>query len=160
MLLVDTYIGPSNIQEIGLFAAENIKKGAPIWEFNPNTTQVFWKKQFLSICSNMSLPAILEFINHSYIKDGNVYYLNDRTKFINHSVDPSIAFKNSKLEIAIKNIKKGEEITENYALSYDKSDFFNWDLAEKISSKEVLVNFLSKQLTKINLPQQGFLVNF
>lgn len=65
MLLVETYIGPSDIHGIGLFAAKKIKKGTSIWEYNQNTTQMFWKKQFLAMCSEMPLPAILEFIDHS-----------------------------------------------------------------------------------------------
>jgi SET domain-containing protein len=158
MLLVDTYIGPSDIHDIGLFAAERIKKGTPVWEYNQNTSQVFWKKQFLSVCCGPSLPAILEFIDHSYIKEGNVYYLNDRTKFINHSVDPNIAFKTSKLEIAIKNIGKGEEITENYSLSYDKNDFFFWDLAAFQGTKDTLISYLRDQLTRSVRPQNNFLI--
>jgi uncharacterized protein len=158
MLLVDTYIGTSEIHGVGLFAAENIKKGTPVWEFNQNTSRVFWKKQFLTTCDDMSLPAILEFLDHSYIKEGNIYYLNDRTKFINHSLNPNIAFKSLKLEIAIKDIDKGEELTENYSLSYDKNDFFFWNINPFSNSKEKLIPFLRDQLTTKVRPKQFFLV--
>jgi SET domain-containing protein len=36
MLLVKTTIGPSQIEGIGIFAAEPISKGVPVWEFNPH----------------------------------------------------------------------------------------------------------------------------
>lgn len=158
MLLVETYIGPSDIHGIGLFAAERIKKGTPVWEYNQNTSQIFWKKQFLSVCNDLSLPAIWEFIDHSYIKEGNVYYLNDRTKFINHSIEPNIAFKSTKLEVAIKDIDKGDEITENYSLSYDKNDFFFWDLSSFQGTKDTLISYLREQLTRNVRPQTSFLV--
>ncbi len=158
MLLVDTYIGTSEIHGVGLFAAENIKKGTPVWEFNGNTSQVFWKKQFLAKCSSMSLPAILELLNHSYIKDGNIYSPSDRSKFINHSLDPNIAFQSLKREIAIKDIGKGEELTENYSLSYDKNDFFFWNINQFSHSKEELMAFLRGQLIKKVRPRQNFLI--
>lgn len=156
MLLVKTYIGPSKIHGIGLFAAENIRKGTVVWEFNQNTTQIFWKKQFLSICNGMSLPAILEFIDHSYIKDGNIYYLNDRTKFINHSTTPNIAFKTSKTEFAIRDINAGDEITENYYLSYDKNDFFCWDSICNYTSKVDLLRYMKSELLVKSKPVRNF----
>jgi hypothetical protein len=33
MLLVPTYVAPSPIQGLGLFAAEEIPAGAPVWRF-------------------------------------------------------------------------------------------------------------------------------
>lgn len=159
MLLVETYIGTSQIHGIGLFAAQKIRKGTPIWEFNSNTTQVFWKKQFLSICNTLALPALLEFLNHSYIKEGNIYYLNDRTKYINHSLMPNVAFKSTKLEIAIKDINIGEEITENYLLSYDKNDFFFWDLELQSKNKETICAQLRERLLIKTRPKQGFIID-
>lgn len=35
MLLVPTYVAPSAIQGLGVFAAEPVTEGAPIWRFEP-----------------------------------------------------------------------------------------------------------------------------
>ena len=158
MLLVDTYIAPSKIHGIGLFAGADISKGTPIWKFNQNTCQIYWRKQFINICWDLSLPAILDLLNHSYLKEGNIYYLNDNTKFINHSLTPNIAFQTTTLEVAIEDIKKDEEITENYSISYDQNDFFDLKLASYNGSKKLLIKYLSEQILIKSRPKQSFLV--
>ena len=149
MLLVKTYLGVSKQNGIGLFAGENIMKNTEIWRYNDNTTQIFWKKQFLAICSQLSNEAIVDFIKHSYIREGNVFYLNDNSRFINHSLDPNIAFRNSKSEIAIKYIKKDEELTENFFISYDENDFSRWSLPSEFNSKEDLLHYMRRKLLEI-----------
>ncbi len=153
MLLVKTYLNNSDQHGIGLFAAEDIKKGQVIWELNEVTSRIFWKKQFLSICTGLSHPSLLEIINHSYLKDGNVYFLNDNAKFINHSMSPNIALKDIKTEVAIKDICAGEELTENYMLSYDSNDFFFLDIDKHLSKRQILTilkNNFGNSLNNLN----------
>ncbi len=65
--------------------------------------------------------------SHDYIQiDDNLYVghnskkeFNDTEVFINHSCNPNTGFKNNLSVIAIKDIKKGEEIVIDYAMFYD-----------------------------------------
>ena len=158
MLLVKTYIGPSEIHGFGLYAGEDIKKGDSIWQYNQITTQIFWKKQFLQICSTLSYWALKDFITFSYLRSGSIYYVTDRTRFINHSLSPNIAFKNDKTEIAVRDIKAGEEITENYLLSYDTNDFFHLNF-DSVSTKEELIQMLSDQIQLPGRPNSRYSLN-
>ena len=138
MLYIKSYLKQSEIHGIGLYAAEDIKRGKVIWKEHPKTTQTFLKKQYIKHCSQFSYPALLDFLSYSYIRNGTIYYLNDNTRFVNHSDDPNIAFITDDCEVAIRDIKAGEELTENYLLSYDKNDFFNLDIYEENGKKELL----------------------
>jgi SET domain-containing protein len=146
MILVRTFLSTSSIHGMGLFAAENIRKGSLIWQYHPNTTQVFWKRQFLAKCFSMPLSASLEFVNYSYVKEGNIYYLNDNLKFINHAPNPNVEFNSYKSRVALRDIEKGEELTENYLSSYDEGEFLSWRLPKDISSNDELIIRLKELL--------------
>src|SRR3546814_1178092 len=49
MLLVKTYVAPSRIHGLGLFAAERIPRGARIWEFNPVMDRFVSREEFESL---------------------------------------------------------------------------------------------------------------
>lgn len=146
MMMVTTTLGHSLAGGLGLFAAWPIKKGEIIWQQDEASTQVFWKKQFLAMCTHMSLESILDFIDHSHIKNGNVYYFSDDSMFIKHSKDPNIAFVDDRTKIAIKDIGRGEELFENFHLSYDEEDFSGWQIPREFETKEELLKFLKKKL--------------
>src|SRR3546814_18826761 len=57
MLLVKTYVAPSRIHGLGLFAAERIPRGARIWEFNPVMDRFVSREEFESLP-----PAAREFL--------------------------------------------------------------------------------------------------
>jgi SET domain-containing protein len=138
MLFVNTKIANSDIHDVGLFACDDIEKGTQIWTLNPLTTQVHWKRKFLDISKTLPLPVLREFVHNSYIRQGCVYTVNDRTRFINHSEDPNIGFQSNKSIIALRDIPKGEELLEDYFISYDKDDFFFLDISQYSNKKELL----------------------
>jgi uncharacterized protein len=146
MLLINTHIQPSEIHGLGLFAAEDIPKGTWIWKFHSNTTQVFSQRKFLSVCQELSFHALKNFIDYSYIRKGKIYYINDNTRFINHSTTPNVGFLSNLSEIALQDIKKGDEIIENYHNSYDENDFFRMDIDLKITDQIQLFNQLRLHL--------------
>jgi len=151
MLIKKMKVSASSIHGIGLFADEDIKAGDVVWEYNPLTTQVFSKSKFYLVCQGLSLQAIGDLINFSYIKNNKIYYINDNTRFINHSTHPNIRFDNDNQEIALRDISKGEEITENYLQSYDENDFFvSIDIDQHQTIEELLftLNKVLKQKTK------------
>lgn len=157
MLLVKTFVAPSLIHGLGLFAGENIPKGTIVWKFHRQTTQVFSKRNFILLCENISLPSMLDFIDYSYIRNGSIYYLNDKTRFINHSSNPNLAFQSDRFEIAIKDIKKGEELTEAYNLSYDKNDFYFLNIP-KSKKQENILKYLKKSFFEKNKNNHYFSV--
>lgn len=142
MLLVKTKLAPSLVHGIGLFADQDIKKGDLIWEFDHISVEVFSPEEFCDLCDEIPLIGIQELTNYSYIKDSQIYYVCDNARFINHGLEPNIAFINHRYEAATRDIKKGEELIENYLSSYDANDFFQYSDLLQVENKDLLVNYL------------------
>lgn len=122
MLLVKTKIGPSKIEGIGLFAAEFIPKGTPLWKFMPGFDVVKEKKDLASL-SEASREQFLKYSSNF----GGKYVLGfDDSRFWNHSEQPNVKQDFSSdpfgIEIAARDIEEGEELTEDYKLYDDDFD--------------------------------------
>ena len=63
MLLVETKIGPSSVEGIGLFAGEFISKGTPVWKFAPG----FDLEIDPNDLNQLSAPARKQFLRYSYL---------------------------------------------------------------------------------------------
>lgn len=118
MLLVRTYVAESPIHGLGLYAGEDIPKNTIVWKFNPIIDK------FIDPEEIPTLPEhIQEFINtYAYLlEETNNYCLGlDNDRFTNHSENPNTkAIMGESKVIAIRDIKKGEEITSNYR-EFDK----------------------------------------
>ncbi len=125
MLTIKTYLSPSDIHGIGLFASKSIPAGTVVWKFSNMVDRVFSEKDFLEICRTSPEPCLAHFLNASYLRGGNYFYLTDNARFINHSDKlRNIAFVNDYTEVALRDISAGEELLEDYQLSYDAMDFF------------------------------------
>ncbi|MDX1775953.1 MAG: SET domain-containing protein [Desulfobulbales bacterium] len=124
MLTVKTYLAPSVIHGIGLFAAESIPANTIVWQYNNHIDRVYTEKLFLDICRSAHPQTLQHLLNSSYRRGGRYFYLTDNSRFINHSEFPNIAFTDDYTEVALRKIKADEEILENYLLSYDTSDYF------------------------------------
>ncbi len=116
-MLVKTILKESPIHGIGLFAAEDIKAGTKIWEFTKGFDQRFTREEILSF------PDLLQIYMYKYCwrsKKSLLYCLaSDNGKYFNHSENQNSesCYEDSQEEIctyAIKDIKTGEEITDNY----------------------------------------------
>lgn len=131
MLTIKTYLAPSSIHGIGLFAAEELPAQSLIWEFNPLVDKVYSERAFMKICRKSSEHSLKHFLNSSYRKGGRYYYLTDNARFINHSVPhANIAFRDDYSEVALRRILPGDELLENYQLCYDNSDYFFQEMAD------------------------------
>lgn len=110
MNLVKTYIAPSKIEGLGMFADEFIPKGALIWRVSGLdhvlTEDELFKKE-------MSLTQLNHFYKYSYKHRGEFIYCSDENKYCNHS-DNANTMSDYKTQVAILDINKGEEITCNY----------------------------------------------
>lgn len=117
MLHVKTYLDRSKIHGIGLFADQNILKGTIIWNFTPNFDLKFTRNQI------KRLPRQVQKYLENYVwlskKSGKYCFSSDNGKYFNHSDNPNVlsAYYDKEEEVvtkAIRNIKKGEEITDDY----------------------------------------------
>ena len=117
-------IKKSNIDNRGLYANLDIKKGTRIIEYKG---KIITKKQVEENEKFDNDKAIYLFnINKRYDLDGDFKY--NTARLINHSCDPNCEVTGTGLKIwvyAIRDIKKGEELSYDYGFSFDK-DFKNY----------------------------------
>jgi SET domain-containing protein len=109
MLLVKTYLDKSKIHGIGVFAGEFIRKGTKMWRFVEGYDRAYSPKEFARLPK-----AARNFLSHyAYRVDGEILFTVDNDRHINHSDDPNTYLKGG-YAIARRNIRKGEEITNDY----------------------------------------------
>jgi SET domain-containing protein len=117
MLLVKTRIAASSIEGIGLFADQFIPQGTVVWS---------WLDGFdirLNAEKLERLPhqARETFLRYSYLSTRTGLYVLcfDNGRFVNHSEHPNLIDASSPdseegLDIALRDIAEGEELTSNY----------------------------------------------
>ena len=111
-------IKKSKIDKNGLYANQNIKKGTRIIEYKGKIISV--KQSEVSPKFDNRKAIYLFNINKKYDLDGDFKF--NTARLINHSCDPNCEVFGSGLKIwvyAMKNIKKGEELSYDYGFSYD-----------------------------------------
>ena len=116
MLKVKTYVGPSTIEGVGLFAAEFIPAGTLIFQ-EDEYTQFITREDY----NNMS-EIQREFIDRYSYFNGGVYKVSmDNDRFTNHSSTPN-TIDLGDVTIARLNIREGEEITADYKDLFETND--------------------------------------
>ena len=112
-------IKKSNIDNKGLYANQDIKKGTRIIEYKG---KIITRKQAEENPKFNNDKAIYLFnLNQKFDLDGDFKY--NTARLINHSCNPNCEVDGVGLKIwvyAIKNIKKGEELSYDYGFSFDK----------------------------------------
>ena len=116
MLLVKTKIGPSKIEGVGLFAAENIKAGTKVWVLEPKLDMSLSKEEV----DNFSPSAQEQFYRYAYLDKVTKKYLlcGDDARFFNHSETPNCDDSAYDSIYALKDINVDEELTVNYGVFY------------------------------------------
>ena len=118
MLLVHTHLAPSAIHGLGVFAAEPIARGSEVWRFTPG---------FDLDLDPQALEALPDHVREWLMVYG---YLDPRlqrfilccddARFINHSATPNLrpefAREPHGVDLALRDIAPGEELTVDYAL--------------------------------------------
>lgn len=93
----------SRIDKRGVFTARDFKKGEVVLKWRPK------------ILEKLKVDKLSNNEKHHIDRVGKKYFLMQAPeKYVNHSCDPNTKAKNH-CDVAIKNIKKGEEITSNYS---------------------------------------------
>lgn len=117
MLLVKTALKPSSIHGIGLFAAEFIPSGMPIWKHCPIIDIKFSEEELVPL----SPPAREQIAAYSYRQRSTGLYVlcGDDARFLNHSTTPNcIDVKGADgqgITMAARDIQLGEELTCDYS---------------------------------------------
>jgi len=131
MLIVSCEIGPSKIHGLGVFAKENVKKGAVVWVSHKDFDVYYTEEQINRL---HEVPRANMF-DHVYInpKTGKYVLCGDEARYMNHSDDYNIVSHHFASEeearsfglgdevdwvegisIAARDITKGEELTCDY----------------------------------------------
>ncbi len=112
-------IKKSKIDKNGLYANKDIKKGTKIIEYKGKIITV---KQSENSPKFDNEKAIYLFnLNKKYDLDGD--FKSNIARLINHSCDPNCEVCGKGLKVwvyAIKDIKKGDELSYDYGFGYDK----------------------------------------
>ena len=113
MMIVPTYVAPSPIEGVGLFAAAPIPAGAVIWVLEEKLDLL------LSEAELTALPQLqrgfIERYGYRHMTKPGMFVLEfDNGRFMNHADDPNTDFTDPHKGWAIRAIAEGEEITCNY----------------------------------------------
>lgn len=117
MLLVKAWVGPSQIHGLGLIACEFIPEGTIVWRLVPGFDLLFTEEEL------QQLPhpprAIISYYGHFDTRINKHVLSADDDRFTNHSDNANLRFLGDH-SIAIRDIREGEEMTDNYN-EYGKS---------------------------------------
>ena len=113
MMIVPTYVGPSAIEGVGVFAAAPIRSGSAIWQLSESLDLL------LTDAELAELPALqrdfIERYGYPHMTRPGLTVLEfDNGRFMNHDPSPNTDFTSPKIGWAIRDIAEGEEITCDY----------------------------------------------
>lgn len=99
----DVEVKDSEIQGLGVFATRDFKKGEVVlkWDLSNQIS----KEEYERLSNKEKIYVVFD--------EGKFFVMQEPYKFVNHSCKSNTRSKNF-CDIAIKDIKKGEEITSNY----------------------------------------------
>lgn len=110
MLTIRTYVGPSFIHGMGVFAAEPVRAGTRVWVLDPTIDVEITPEQIAALPD----PAREVALAHSFVnEDGRMILSRDNAVFFNHSAEPN-TLAEPEGNVALRDIAVGEELTEDY----------------------------------------------
>jgi SET domain-containing protein len=112
-MMIKTFVAASEIQGLGVFAAEFVPEGAELWVLNPKFDILIYPVEIDNL-----LPHMLDYVqrySYPHLELEGVRVLDcDDGKFMNHSERPNTDFRVFDRGYALTDIAAGEEITCNY----------------------------------------------
>ncbi len=116
MLLVRTLVDKSQIHGLGLFAAERIDEGTPVWRFTPGL-DLDLDPSALEIQPALARERLAHY-GYIDIRLNRYILCCDDARFINHSETPNLrsdfSLEPHGVDIATRDIMAGEELTIDY----------------------------------------------
>jgi uncharacterized protein len=113
MLMVSTYVAPSAIEGLGVFAGEPIARGQLMWSLNPKF-DIFIQVREIETYPPHLQDYIARYTYPHLEMEGVVILDSDNGKFMNHSLAPNTDFRIFDKGYALVDIAQGDEITCNY----------------------------------------------
>src|SRR5438105_13825753 len=116
MLLVPTRLAPSIIHGLGVFAFAPVAKGTPVWRFAKGFDMEFDP----DIRDGLPEHVRTFFSQYGYLDRhvNRIILCFDDARFVNHSDTPNVGTDYHQdsygLDVALRDIAAGEEITMNY----------------------------------------------
>ena len=114
MMIVPSYVGPSTIEGVGIYAAAPIRAGDTIWILEERFDLLLPATE-LAALPELQRQFIERYGYPHMTRPGIVVLEYDNGRFMNHSDDPNTDFRNPDMAWAIRDIAEGEELTCNYA---------------------------------------------
>lgn len=111
MLRVPTYVGPSPIAGVGLFAGTHLPAGTVIWEY---TEGVDWRIERHDLAL-FPEPYQSKLRHYLYQEDSGDFVLcGDNAKFMNHSDEPNCDDPEGEYTVTNRDVRADEELTCDY----------------------------------------------
>jgi SET domain-containing protein len=121
-MAVKVYLAPSKIHGVGVFALRDLQKGEQLYaDYTPKVFTLTYSdlKKVDQPIRDLILGQWPQIINGSHF----AYPTTRIQAYINHADKPSYDAQNDTL---FKDVKKGEEITENYRAIPNYAKIFPW----------------------------------
>ncbi len=113
MMMIKTFVAPSEIQGLGVFAGEFVPEGGELWALNPKFDILLHPGEIENL-----LPHMRDYVqrySYPHLELVGVRVLDcDDGKFMNHSDRPNTDFRRFDKGYALPDIAAGDEITCNY----------------------------------------------
>jgi SET domain-containing protein len=113
MLLISTYVAPSQIEGLGVFAGEFVPAGNLIWSLNPKFDIFFLETELAPLPPHVQTFLARYSYPHLEMPGYRVVDV-DNGRFMNHSLTPNTDFRVFDKGYALVDIAQGDEITCNY----------------------------------------------
>jgi uncharacterized protein len=114
MMLVPTYVAPSPIEGVGVFAAAPIPAGTLIWQLAQGLDRLIRASEIADLP-----PLFQQFVerySYPYPHDPEQLIVElDNGRFMNHSEAPNTIFSDPDAGYTIRDVAAGEELLCNYA---------------------------------------------
>lgn len=114
MMLVPTYVAPSPIEGIGVFAVEPIAAGTLIWQLAPGLDRLIRGEEIAGLPP--LFQTFVERYGYPYPHDPSQLIVElDNGRFMNHADRPNTVFSDPDAGFTLAAVAAGEELTCNYA---------------------------------------------
>lgn len=108
MLLVETKLVATKNSGIALFADQDIPRDTMVFRFDEIIDRVY------DLSEKIPYKILKSFLNrYGWVEGKKLYLAGDDARFIQHSKKPNL-IRYGKVIVSLRNIKCGEELTENY----------------------------------------------
>eukprot|EP00457_Paulinella_chromatophora_P012143 gb/GEZN01012332.1/.p1 GENE.gb/GEZN01012332.1/~~gb/GEZN01012332.1/.p1 ORF type:complete len:214 (+),score=33.03 gb/GEZN01012332.1/:226-867(+) len=145
----------------GIFATKPIKKGTMVWKFSRKDCKVFTKREMLRMAETVPAEEMKALLWGGFLHQASGLFLvlQDGEQFKNHNDNANcgggdMETPDQEFACALRDIKAGEELTDNYrTFESANSEWVDKLMAKHCPDRHAFENFLNK--AKENLDQHG-----